>query len=54
VFAVIDVSGKFLYVGDQTSIIYGFSIKSSTGALSGAAGSPYSVGSAPSSMSTIQ
>jgi 6-phosphogluconolactonase len=54
VFAVVDASDEFLYVGEQAAKIYGFSINASTGALGNTDGSPYSVSSTPSAMVTVQ
>jgi 6-phosphogluconolactonase (cycloisomerase 2 family) len=55
VFAVVDATGKFLFVGNQSSTnIYEYSIDSATGALTAVSGSPYGTGSAPTSMFTIE
>jgi len=55
VFTAIDTTGKFLFVGNQSSTnIYEYSINSTTGALADVSGSPYSTSSAPTSMFTIE
>jgi 6-phosphogluconolactonase len=54
-FAVIDPSGKFFYIGNQAgSNIAGYTFNSSTGALSVVDNSPFAIGSAPGNMVFIQ
>jgi 6-phosphogluconolactonase (cycloisomerase 2 family) len=49
-FALIDPTGDFLYIGSQSGSIAGYTYNSNTGAITAVSGSPFSIGTAPGKM----